>query len=204
MNVTNQVPKAARGNFSMAEYFAYLKNLLPTQGFNIGAVVDEICRAIERGNSIWIMGNGGSASTAEHFETDLSFVRAGNTLSAVKASALTSNSSLISAIANDIGFENIFSHQLRRKASAGDLCILISASGNSANLISAIEVSKSLGLISIGILGFDGGRIADLVEYSIFVKTEIGKYGPVEDIHLAICHAVSELVGKELSKMAGK
>lgn len=183
----------------MSNYFSFLKNALSSQEFNLVPIVDQLCAASEAGNSVWIMGNGGSASTAEHFETDLSFVRAGSNFPSVKATALTSNSSLITAIANDIGYENIFSHQLFRKASKGDLCFLISASGNSQNLIKAVEACKNLGLISIGILGFDGGKLAKIVDHLVLVETDIGKYGPVEDMHLGICHAVSALVAKELS-----
>jgi D-sedoheptulose 7-phosphate isomerase len=137
------------------------------------------------------LGNGGSASTAEHFETDLSFVRYNRKSLKINAAALTSNSALISAISNDIGFDKVFSHQLQRKASNGDVCIVISASGNSVNLINGVRVAKQMGLKSIGILGFDGGELASQVDFSILVKTEIGKYGPVEDAHLAICHAIS-------------
>jgi D-sedoheptulose 7-phosphate isomerase len=145
------------------------------------------------------LGNGGSASTAEHFETDLSFVRYDRKSLKINAAALTSNSALISAISNDIGFDKVFSHQLQRKASNGDVCIVISASGNSANLINGVKVAKQMGLKSIGILGFDGGELANQVDFSIVVKTEIGKYGPVEDAHLAICHAISREVLKRLN-----
>jgi D-sedoheptulose 7-phosphate isomerase len=114
-------------------------------------------------------------------------------------SALTSNSALFSAIANDIGYENVFSHQLFRRAEPGDLCILISASGNSENLLKAVSAAKEIGLITLGLLGFDGGKLMPLLNHSILVKTEIGKYGAVEDIHLAICHAISEIVGEKIS-----
>jgi D-sedoheptulose 7-phosphate isomerase len=160
---------------------------------------DEIFKCIMSGNSIWIMGNGGSASTAEHFETDLSFVKKGNGFSKVKVAALSSNSAIMSAIANDIGYEKIYSHQLHRKASAGDVCIFISASGSSTNLLQATQTAKDLGLVTIGILGFDGGKILHEVDYLAIVRTEIGRYGPVEDMHLAICHELAELVGEKLS-----
>jgi len=152
-------------------------------------------------NSIWIFGNGGSASTAEHFETDLSYVRHEIKNLKIKASALTGNSALISAIANDVGFEKIFSHQLLRKASKGDLCIAISASGNSLNLVHAIDVAKQIGLKSIGLLGFNGGTLANKVDFSLIVESEIGAYGPVEDAHLAICHAISENLLTKIKKM---
>jgi D-sedoheptulose 7-phosphate isomerase len=175
-------------------YFTFLGSLLDEGKLTvkINELTDLILECISSENSIWILGNGGSASTAEHFETDLAFVRYQINAFKIRASALTSNSSLITAIANDIGFENIFSHQLIRKAIKGDICIVISASGKSLNLIKAVKIAKQLGLRTIGLLGFDGGDLAKQVDFSIILKTEIGKYGPVEDVHLAICHAISE------------
>lgn len=179
---------------SKGNYFTILESLLREEELTLDVkkATQIIFDCISNKNSIWILGNGGSASTAEHFETDLSFVRYDKKTLKINASALTSNSSLITAISNDIGFEKIFSHQLQRKASKGDLCIVISASGNSLNLINGVKVAKLMGLTSIGLLGFDGGELAGQVDFSIIVKTEIGKYGPVEDAHLAICHAISQ------------
>ncbi len=182
-------------------YFEYLGSLLPISQSDLNSASVCIFDCLKRQKSIWIMGNGGSASTAEHFETDLSFIRKGNSFPKTKVSALTSNSALISAIANDIGFENIFSHQLFRKAEPGDLCIFISASGNSENLVKAVDAARQIGMKTLGLLGFDGGELLQILDNSIVVKTEIGKYGPVEDIHLAICHAISEIVGQKLSSL---
>jgi D-sedoheptulose 7-phosphate isomerase len=181
-----------------SDYSKYLVQLLDQNDFQLDEIVNEFMSCFERGNSIWIMGNGGSASTAEHFETDLSFVRLGDSVQNLRVSALTANSALITAIANDIGFEFIFSHQLIRKSSPGDICLVISASGNSSNLLRAISTAKEQNLITVGILGFDGGQIADLVDFSIIVTTEIGKYGPVEDIHLSICHELAAIIGSRL------
>ena len=175
-----------------SEYFQDLSNFMNIDKNKIANLADLILECSKNNNSIWIFGNGGSASTAEHLETDLSFVRHKIKTLKIRASALTSNNALITAIANDIGFENIFSHQLQRKAIKGDLCIVISASGKSLNLINAVTIAKQIGLRTIGLLGFNGGELAKQVDFSIIVETEIGKYGPVEDVHLAICHAISE------------
>jgi len=182
----------------MPRYFDFLKKLIDSMELDVEIIADEIFKCIENGNSIWIMGNGGSASTAEHFETDLSYVRMGSDFPKVRVAALSSNSAVITAIANDIGYQNIFSHQLHRKASKGDVCIFISASGNSPNLLNAAKTAKDLGLVSIGILGFDGGKLALNVEHLVIVRTEIGKYGPVEDMHLAICHELAGLIAQRL------
>ena len=162
-------------------------------------ITSKILEHINQNSSIWIVGNGGSASTAEHFETDLHFIRSKSITKFPKVAALTSNSSLISAISNDIGYENVFSIQLSRKAQSGDLCILISASGNSENLINAVQESKALGVYTVGILGFDGGQLSNLVDLSLLVKTKKGLYGPVEDVHLSICHEISARIYKSLT-----
>jgi len=175
-----------------SEYFQDHSSLINIDKNEISKLADLILECSKNNNSIWIFGNGGSASTAEHLETDLSFIRHEIKTLKIRASALTCNSALITAIANDVGFENIFSHQLLRKAIQGDLCIVISASGKSLNLIKAVKIAKRIGLRTIGLLGFDGGDLAKQVDFSIIVETEIGKYGPVEDVHLAICHAISE------------
>jgi len=184
----------------MSPYFQYLQQVIEGADFKIVEIVNRLVECIERDSHIWIMGNGGSASTAEHFETDLSFVRHGYNFPQVFATALTSNSALITAIANDIGFEKVFSHQITRKARQGDLCFMISASGNSVNLIDAAIKCRSLGIDSICLVGFDGGELMKIVDYSILVSTEVGKYGPVEDIHLAICHEISSIIASKLKE----
>ena len=186
----------------MTESF-YQKNLIRAiteNSLDLGPVSSKILDHIRQNSSIWVMGNGGSASTAEHFETDMHFIRSKSISMFPRVASLTSNSSLISAISNDTGYENIFSIQLERKAQKGDLCILISASGNSKNLVNAAAAAKDKGIFSIGILGFDGGELLDLVDMPLLVRTEKGMYGPVEDIHLAICHEISARIYKSLTE----
>ncbi len=185
---------------SGASYQESLMRILDENKFDLEPITTRILDHINRNTSIWILGNGGSASTAEHFETDLHFIRSKSISKSPRVAALTSNSSLISAISNDIGYENIFSIQLSRKAQKGDLCILISASGNSENLIKAVRVARDLGVFTIGILGFDGGQLSSLVDLPLLVRTKKGMYGPVEDIHLSICHEISAKIYKSLTK----
>jgi D-sedoheptulose 7-phosphate isomerase len=161
-------------------------------------VTDLLFEAINRGSTIWIIGNGGSASTADHFETDLSFVKANFPLTKVHAHSLCSNNSLITAIANDLGYENVFSHQIKRKAKAGDVLFAISASGNSTNLINAVNFANKNEIQTICLLGFDGGELVHSSKLSILCKSEIGLYGPVEDLHLSICHALANILKNRL------
>jgi D-sedoheptulose 7-phosphate isomerase len=180
------------------DYFKKVIAFFQSINFEFEHVVAEIAKCSKNGNSIWIFGNGGSASTADHFETDLSFVRLENDLIQLHVKSLVSNAALITAIANDIGFEFIFSHQLRRNAKEGDICFAISASGNSPNLIEAFKVAKEMKLKTISLLGFDGGALKAMSDFSILVPTPIGEYGPVEDIHLSICHFLASQVKNKI------
>ena len=165
---------------------------------NIEKAVELIIKTIISEKSIWVIGNGGSASTAEHFEIDMMHIKQDSVEKKVKVTALTSNSAVITAIANDKGYEYIFSTQLERKAQKGDLCIIISASGSSKNLIEASRYCKATGIQTLAILGFDGGELLKTSDLTLHFKTEYGQYGVVEDVHLSLCHQISQLVLVEL------
>lgn len=167
---------------------------------NIEKAVELIIDKIINGKSIWVIGNGGSASTAEHFEIDMMYIKQDLVEKKVKVTALTSNSAAITAIANDKGYEHVFSAQLERKAQKGDLCIIISASGNSKNLIEASKVCKTIGIQTLSILGFDGGELLRTSDITLHFKTDYGQYGVVEDVHLSICHQISQSVLSEIAK----
>jgi D-sedoheptulose 7-phosphate isomerase len=175
------------------EYNDSLKNYY-SNPLNIEKSVELIIDKIISGKSIWVIGNGGSASTAEHFEIDMMYIKQDLQEKKVKVTALTSNSSVVTAIANDKGYEHIFSTQLERKAQNGDLCIIISASGNSKNLVEASKYCKTTGIQTLAILGFDGGELLKTCDITLHFKTEYGQYGVVEDVHLSICHQISQSV----------
>jgi D-sedoheptulose 7-phosphate isomerase len=107
-------------------------------------------------------------------------------------SSLISNSALISAVSNDISYDEVFKVILQRKARGGDLLIAISASGNSKNILKSLQWAKSEKIKTISILGFDGGLAQEMSDSSVVIMTELGEYGIVEDIHLSLCHAVAE------------
>lgn len=156
----------------------------------IDAALSVLLEAMDSGNHIWIAGNGGSAATASHFATDLS--RCSNSKGApVRGISLCDNSGLITAIGNDFGFDYIFSRQLNNAAVEGDLLVVLSASGNSRNLLVAMECAKAKGVKVLALTGFGGGRVKDFADISIHVPTEIGDYGVAEDAHSIICHFLS-------------
>ena len=165
---------------------------------DIEKAVKLILEKIVNEKSIWVIGNGGSASTAEHFEIDMMYIKQDNVGKKVKVTALTSNSAVMTAIANDIGYEHVFSTQLERKAQSGDLCIIISASGNSKNLVEASKYCKNIGIQTLAILGFDGGELLKATDLALHFKTDYGQYGAVEDVHLSLCHQISHSVLEKL------
>lgn len=163
--------------------------------------IDEISKFVEaikivqlNKNKLLIIGNGGSASTASHFATDLG-VGTLKVSKPVRAISLTENAAITTAVSNDINFASVFSQQIEVLAEPNDMLVLISASGNSSNLISAYETSKKFGMVSFSLTGFDGGKLRALMsENNIHVPTKIGQYGLVEDAHLAICHIATECI----------
>ena len=149
------------------------------------------------GNTVFIAGNGGSASTASHFATDIG-IGGLNRTKPIKAVSLCDNLAAITASANDNGYDSIFSDQLTTLCNPGDLLIVITASGNSMNLIRAIEACRSLGVDVFSLTGFDGGKVKELTAgNNIHIQTPVGSYGIVEDLHLSICHMITECLRAE-------
>jgi len=105
-----------------------------------------------------------------------------------KALSLTDNNAVITAIGNDFGYDRIFDKQLESSLEANDMLVVISASGNSENLVRAVAHAKDKGNMTAGLLGFDGGKLAEMVDVDIVVRSENVDYGPVEDAHLIINH----------------
>lgn len=140
---------------------------------------------------IFVCGNGGSASTAEHFSADFSTgsSRRGRGLS---VSCLNSNHSILTQIANDFTYSDVFTQQLILEAEEGDCLITFSASGNSTNILSAISEAKNRRMKTAAFTGFDGGATKKQVDFPIHVETEIGAYGIVEDVHLSLVHYLVE------------
>ncbi|MBI96512.1 sugar isomerase [bacterium] len=169
-----------------ANYLNYLKVLIDKVNTNhIAQVVNRILDARENDSQIFFLGNGGSASTASHYANDISI--GSNTLNKpFKAISLTDNQAIITAIANDYGYDQIFVRQLKVLANEGDLIVCITASGNSENIVKAINYANNNKIHTIAITGFDGGKCKKLANQNIHIDTEIGEYGPVEDLHIIL------------------
>lgn len=181
-------------------YFSYLNEILTAVDTeSIGNVIDCFLEARDNKRTIFFAGNGGSASTASHFAQDLGEVGRKTNKPGFRTLSLTDNISLLSAIGNDYGFENIFSIQLSELFSPGDVLVAISASGNSPNVVNAVEFAKKAGGKTIGLVGFDGGRMKDICDHVIHVKTDAGEYGPAEDAHMIMDHLITSYLIIKLS-----
>jgi D-sedoheptulose 7-phosphate isomerase len=154
----------------------------------IAGVIDLLHSARFSGRQVFIMGNGGSASTASHFVCDLSKNTRFAGWPRYKVIGLSDNMAVFSAYANDEGYENVFCEQLANLLLPDDIVIAISASGNSQNVVNAIQYAKSQNAFTIGFTGFDGGILGSLVDINLHINSNIIEH--VEDLHLVLEHMI--------------
>jgi D-sedoheptulose 7-phosphate isomerase len=176
------------------KYFEHLKDILDrVDRTAVSRFALELEAARSDGGMVFLAGNGGSATTASSMANDLGMdvLRKAGLRKPFRFSALTDSTAAITAIANDVGFEEVFVNQLRMQYRDGDRLVVISASGNSRNLIRAAEYVKERGGRVLGMLGFSGGALLDVCDVIVHVATEKGEYGPVEDAHLIINHVLA-------------
>ena len=163
----------------------YRRGLDELEGQNL----TEIAEIIARARRVFIAGNGGSATTASHFASDLA--RAG-----VQAYSLCDNQALVTGLANDLGYNYMLSRQLELfDIGDGDVFVAISGSGNSANVIAAVDVAKRRGATTVGFLGFGGGWLVHEAEHSIVLSSS--DYGVVEGLHSCLCHIIPRLIAEK-------
>ena len=171
-------------------YFDYLTSVLKTiDTREIGQFIETLLDARERGANIYFIGNGGSAATASHFVNDIA-IGTNSYDKPFRAVSLTDSNAIITAVGNDFGFEEIFVRQLRVLGRAGDVVVAISASGNSPNLIRAFDYAKSIGIKTVAITAFDGGKMKQIADEGVHVPTALKEYGPAEDAHMVLDHLV--------------
>ena len=161
----------------------------------IVAVAGEIAAALGRGNKVLVMGNGGSAADAQHLAAEL----VGRFLlerKALPAIALTTDTSILTAVGNDYSFDDLFSRQVEAHAVPGDIVIGISTSGNSRNVCRALALANEVGARTLGLLGRDGGEIAGITDTSLIVSVE--ETPRIQEAHLVIIHLLCDLIEKRL------
>lgn len=178
----------------------------------VNAVSEQLARGIEQlalavaatlrhGGKLLVMGNGGSAADAQHLAAELvgRFLLERRALPAI---ALTTDTSILTAVGNDYGFDEVFARQVEALAAAGDLVLGISTSGHSANVIKALAAAREKGCHTVGLLGRDGGRIAGMVDLALTVPSQ--ETPRIQEAHQLIIHIICDLVEKELFGGAGE
>jgi D-sedoheptulose 7-phosphate isomerase len=182
------------------EYFTRLKAVVDRVDLDqVGAFIAELERAYQEDRQVFIVGNGGSAATASHMATDL-----GKTVFGQKPDpqqrrfrvmSLTDNVPMVTAIANDLGYEHIFTEQLAVFARPGDLLVVVTGSGNSANVVNVARKAREMGLRTAGMLGFAGGEVLSLLDTPLLVPDF--NYGFVEDLHMVLDHLVTAYFSRQ-------
>lgn len=172
-------------------YFDTVQALLNDTPFDaVDTVVEVLVKANHAGQTIFICGNGGSAATASHFACDLAKRPTVPGQPRFRVIALTDNNALMTALSNDISYDSVFAEQLTPLVRAGDVVIGISGSGNSRNVLNAIQVANDAGAVTVGFCGYDGGKLKEMVHYPVHVPSNV--MAMVEDVHLMLEHAICE------------
>jgi D-sedoheptulose 7-phosphate isomerase len=164
---------------------------------NILKAINIVVSSLRAGKKLLIAGNGGSAADSQHMAAELIGRLNIKERNPIPAIALTTDTSVLTAISNDFGYEFIFEKQIQALANPGDVFLVISTSGNSINLVNAVNKAKNLGIISIGLLGKDGGILKDLVDIPVIVKHNNTQR--IQESHLLIEHIICELVEQKIS-----
>jgi len=180
-------------NFDIKQYWhdetqAHLETSQKTADNMFGdfeSVLSACTSAIQSGNKILFFGNGGSAADAQHLATELT-IRFINDRDPIAALALTTDTSTLTAAGNDFGFDRIFSRQIDAIGHSGDIAIAISTSGNSANIIKALEMARSKNITTIGFSGRDGGKMRDLCDHILIVPSEVT--ARIQEMHILLGH----------------
>ncbi|RKX54023.1 MAG: D-sedoheptulose 7-phosphate isomerase [Thermotoga sp.] len=181
--ITSEIEESVNVKVSMMKD----KKLIET----VSKIIDEIVSALKRGRKILLCGNGGSAADAQHFAAELvgKFRKIRKALSAV---SLTVNTSILTSIGNDFSFDDVFKRQVEAIGKKGDILIAISTSGNSKNVIEAVEQAKKMGIFTIGFTGKDGGKLAEICD--IVVKVPSSSTPRIQEMHITLFHAICGIV----------
>ena len=164
---------------------------------NIQKTINEIIHCLKNGNKVILFGNGGSAADAQHIAAEL-IGRFQIERQSLPALALTTDTSVLTSLANDYSYDVIFSRQCESLVLSGDVVVGISTSGNSKNVYNGIEIAKKKGAITVGLLGNDGGLLKNFVDISLIVDSNITS--EIQEAHRVIYHVICKIVEKKLSK----
>lgn len=183
-----------------AEYLRELEALLAQLDLDaVQRVVQCLRRARDAQGTVYVAGNGGSAATASHLANDLGKGTKASGRAFVRVMCMSDNVSWLTALANDEGYARVFSGQLENFAGPGDVFVALSASGNSENLIEAVDLARDHGVLTVALVGFDGGALKDRVDESLWLPSEQGQYGLVETGHSVLCDMLTTCLMRDVA-----
>jgi D-sedoheptulose 7-phosphate isomerase len=184
---------------SAKDYFDTMSHILGTIDYGLIDKFVELLLEVQHDNrQVFVYGNGGSACTSAHFGLEFTMTGEAGGPRALAVRCLADNIGLLTALSNDISYDDIFRYQLAAYATNGDVAIAISGSGNSPNILEACQWAKDNGLTVVALTGFDGGAVKDLANMHINIPSD--NFGIIEDLHMSIGHIVGQRLHQLLAK----
>jgi D-sedoheptulose 7-phosphate isomerase len=183
---------------TLTEHLEVVEKTIITNQEKIKKVVDLAIKTLENGNKILLCGNGGSAADSQHIAAELVGSFNDKSRKGLAAIALTTDSSALTSISNDLGYENIFARQIEALANTGDILIGISTSGNSANIINALKTAKKENCLTIGFSGGSGGKMQELCDVNIIANSN--STPRIQESHILIGHIICDQIDKHFLK----
>ena len=194
---------ASGSGVAAKEYLTSLQEVLAHLDFSIiDRMTDAVWENYEQGRTLYIFGNGGSAALASHFACDIGKGTVAAGRKRLRTVALTDNVPLITALANDLAYKDIFSEQLAGLAEKSDTVLAISGSGNSPNVVQGLEEARKLGLRTLALTGFAGGRVKSLADLCLIVPSDNMQH--IEDAHLCATHAIFRAIRHRMTQTNGE
>ena len=176
-------------------YLDFIKVIEAFAKAPMSKVLEIFNQVAESGGTVWVAGNGGSAAISDHTVCDVTKGTHSYEKPPIKAVSLTANGPMLTALANDISYEEVFSKQLEFYLKPEDAVLLVSSSGNSPNVVKACEYANSRGVPTISFTGFSGGKLRELAKVSVWIPVD--NYGMTEDLHQSLIHCITQYISKD-------
>jgi len=173
-------------------YQQYIRVLNSFDKSSLEPVLDTFLDVRDKGGTLWVAGNGGSAAIGDHTVCDVTKGTHTEGQPTIKSISLTSNTAMLTALGNDLDYEQVFSQQLKYYLGKNDAVLLVSSSGNSPNVVRACEYANSRGVPTIAFVGFKGGKLRDIAKHCVWIPIE--NYGMAEDAHQSLMHVTTQYI----------
>ena len=173
-------------------YQQYIRVLNSFDKASLEPVLDTFLDVRDKGGTLWVAGNGGSAAIGDHTVCDVTKGTHTEGQPTIKSISLTSNTAMLTALGNDLDYEQVFSQQLKYYLGKNDAVLLVSSSGNSPNVVKACEYANSRGVPTIAFVGFKGGKLRDIAKHCVWIPIE--NYGMAEDAHQSLMHVTTQYI----------